>query len=82
VTEPQTAPTQLRDPGKSDTNAEPHGPRVVIVMPAYNVARTLERMMRERFRREARAAAPRILLERVEKGHLGRKTGKGFYDHG
>ena len=30
----------------------------------------------------ARFAPPRILLERVEKGHLGVKTGKGFYDHG
>ena len=29
-----------------------------------------------------RFAPPRILLERVEKGHLGVKTGKGFYDHG
>lgn len=28
-----------------------------------------------------RFAPPRILLERVEKGHLGRKSGKGFYDH-
>ena len=30
----------------------------------------------------ARFAPPRILLERVEKGHLGVKTGKGFYEHG
>ncbi len=29
-----------------------------------------------------RFAPPRLLLERVEKGHLGVKTGKGFYDHG
>ena len=30
----------------------------------------------------SRFAPPRVLLERVEKGHLGVKTGKGFYDHG
>lgn len=29
-----------------------------------------------------RFAPPRTLLERVEKGDLGVKTGKGFYDHG
>lgn len=29
-----------------------------------------------------RFAPPRLLLERVEKGHLGVKTGKGFYEHG
>ena len=28
-----------------------------------------------------RFSPPRVLLERVEKGHLGKKTGKGFYDH-
>src|SRR5664280_1038687 len=29
-----------------------------------------------------RFSPPRLLLERVEKGHFGRKTGKGFYEHG
>ncbi|MFN2451585.1 MAG: 3-hydroxyacyl-CoA dehydrogenase family protein [Candidatus Dormibacteria bacterium] len=31
---------------------------------------------------EARWAPPAILLERVERGELGQKTGKGFYVHG
>jgi 3-hydroxybutyryl-CoA dehydrogenase len=59
----------------------PMGPFTLLDLVGLDTAMYVAEVMFEEFR-EPRYAPPPLLKRMVMAGHLGRKTGKGFYDHG
>jgi 3-hydroxybutyryl-CoA dehydrogenase len=62
------------------TNAQPVGPFGLIDMVGLDVARDVEMVYYQESGDES-DAPPRLLLDKIEKGELGVKTGKGFYTY-
>jgi 3-hydroxybutyryl-CoA dehydrogenase len=59
----------------------PMGPFTLLDLVGLDTTMYVAEVMFEEFR-EPRYAPPPLLKRMVMAGHLGRKTGKGFYDHG
>ncbi len=59
----------------------PMGPFTLLDLVGLDTAMYVAEVMFDEFR-EARYAPPPLLKRMVMAGHLGRKTGKGFFDHG
>ncbi len=59
----------------------PMGPFTLLDLVGLDTAMYVAEVMFEEFR-EPRYAPPPLLKRMVMAGHLGRKSGKGFYDHG
>ena len=58
----------------------PHGPVHALDLVGLDTTLYVAEVMFQEFR-EARFAPPPLLRRMVLAGHLGRKSGKGFYDH-
>lgn len=58
----------------------PMGPFTLLDLVGLDTTLSVAEVMFEEFR-EARFAPPSLLKRKVWAGHLGRKSGKGFYDH-
>jgi 3-hydroxybutyryl-CoA dehydrogenase len=59
----------------------PMGPLALADFIGLDVCRGIMEVLHEGFGEE-RFAPPRVLLELVDAGHLGQKTGRGFHDYG
>ena len=68
-----------RAPALRDYAPRASGPLLSVVIPARNEAVNIAECIRSI--REARYAPPPLLKRMVMAGHLGRKSGRGFYTY-